>query len=103
MLRDGEATAWRTTGLIEHHGPGTAADDPDKQTPAGGTPPTYAALRGLDFTYVEYEGGAREYYDRSTDPDELVNTAAKLPSDRAAQLHDTLEKLRACRGSKACG
>ena len=103
LLRDGEATAWRTTGLIEHHGPGTAADDPDKQTPAGGTPPTYAALRGLDFTYVEYEGGAREYYDRSTDPDELANTAAKLPSDRAAQLHDTLEKLRACRGSKACG
>ncbi|KUL25715.1 sulfatase family protein [Actinoplanes awajinensis] len=85
LLHDGRAIGWRTTGLIEHHGPGYAADDPDKQTPASGTPPTYAALRGPDFTYVEYDNGAKEYYDRSTDPDELTNTAAELPADRTAQ------------------
>lgn len=31
-----------------------------------------------------------EYYDRTTDPDEFANTAAELPSDRTARLHDTL-------------
>ena len=102
MLRDGVAAGWRKAGLIEHHGPGTAAGDPDEQAPAGGNPPTYAALRGPDFTYVEYEGGAREYYDRSTDPDELANTAARLTADHAARLHATLEKLRTCKGAD-CG
>ena len=86
LLRDGRAAGWRSTGLVEHHGPNNAADDPDKQTPASGNPPTYAALRGPDFTYVEYAGGAKEYYDRSTDPDELVNTAGKLPAERADPL-----------------
>ncbi|WP_306205926.1 hypothetical protein [Actinoplanes sp. RD1] len=102
MLHDGRVADWRETGLIEHHGPGAAADDPDKQTAASGNPPTYAALRAADFTYVEYAGGAREYYDRSTDPDELANTAAQLPADRVAHLHDTLTKLRACEGAEAC-
>jgi arylsulfatase A-like enzyme len=102
LLRDGRAAGWRKTGLIEHHGPNNAADDPDRQTSAAGNPPTYAALRAPDFTYVEYEGGAREYYDRTTDPDELANTAARLPADRATQLHDALESLRACKGADAC-
>lgn len=102
LLRDGQAAGWRRTGLIEHHGPNNAADDPDKQTPASGNPSTYAALRGPDFTYVEYEGGATEYYDRTTDPDELANTAARLPADRVTQLHDMLENLRTCKGNDAC-
>ncbi|MEV4642465.1 sulfatase [Actinoplanes sp. NPDC049548] len=102
LLRDGRAADWRTIGLIEHHGPVDAADDPDKQAPASGNPPTYSTLRGPGFTYVEYEGGATEYYDRTTDPDELVNSAAKLPAERATQLHDALDKLRACRGEGAC-
>ncbi|MEV8509804.1 sulfatase [Actinoplanes sp. NPDC051475] len=103
LLRGGGAAGWRKTGLIEHHGPGNALDDPDRQTPASGNPPTYTALRGPDFTYVEYEGGAREYYDRTSDPDELVNTAAKLPAERAAQLHEALDKMRECKGDEACG
>ncbi|MEU8609894.1 sulfatase [Actinoplanes sp. NPDC048791] len=102
LLREGHGAGWRETGLIEHHGPGEAADDPDKQTRASGTPPTYSALRGPDFTYVEYEGGAVEFYDRTSDPDELANTAAKLPADRATGLHAALEKLRTCEGT-ACG
>ena len=102
LMRDGRVTGWPTTGLIEHHGPNNAADDPDKQTPASGNPPTYTALRGPDFTYVEYEDGTKEYYDRTTDPDELANTAATLPSERAAQLHDTLQKLRTCKGQADC-
>lgn len=101
LLRDGRAVGWKKVGLVEHHGPNRAADDPDRQTPAAGNPPTYAALRGPDYTYVEYEGGAKEYYDRTTDPHELANTAAKLPAARAAELHATLEKLRACKGA-AC-
>jgi N-acetylglucosamine-6-sulfatase len=102
LLRDGSAPGWKQTGLIEHHGPGQAADDPDRQTAASGTPPTYSALRGSSFTYVEYEGGAKEYYDRSTDPDELANVVTRLPAARLVDLHATLAKLTTCKGATAC-
>ncbi|MFI7603420.1 sulfatase [Actinoplanes sp. NPDC049681] len=103
LLRGHPASGRPKIGLVEHHGPGNAADDPDRQDPASGNPPTYAALRGPDFTYVEYQGGGTEYYERTADPDELVNAVATLSSERAAQLHGALEKLRTCKGSDACG
>ena len=103
LLRDGRADDWRTTGLVEHHGPGVAPDDPDKQDKASGMPPTYSALRTPGYTYVEYENGTKEYYDRGTDPDELANTASELPAARAAELHAALSSLVACRGAESCG
>ncbi|MCY1143725.1 sulfatase [Actinoplanes sp. Pm04-4] len=102
LMRDGRADGWKPIGLVEHHGPGHATDDPDRQDKASGMPPTYSALRALGFTYVEYQNGDKEYYDRATDPDELANTAGALPADRAASLHATLERLRACKGAAAC-
>ncbi|MBU2669049.1 sulfatase-like hydrolase/transferase [Actinoplanes bogorensis] len=93
LLRDGAADGWKTTGLVEHHGPGVAPDDPDKQNKASGMPPTYTALRTPDYTYVEYANGEKEYYDRRTDPDELANKASSLPAERVAELHAELIRL----------
>ncbi len=103
LLRTGQQEGRKQAGLVEHHGPNNAADDPDRAAPGSGNPPTYAALRTRDHTYVEYADGTKEYYDRRTDPDELANTAAQLPPATAAKLHSTLEKLRACQGAEACG
>ena len=102
LLRAGTAEGRKQAGLVEHHGPNTAADDPDRAAPRSGNPPTYAALRTPDHTYVEYADGTKEYYDRTSDPDELANTAGRLSATAAAELHSTLEKLRACRGRDAC-
>jgi arylsulfatase A-like enzyme len=102
LLRDGQAKGWKQAGLIEHHGPNNAADDPDKAAPQSGNPPTYAALRTPDYTYVEYADGTKEYYDRINDPNELANKAGELPQTTAAKLHSTLEQLRRCRGGDAC-
>jgi arylsulfatase A-like enzyme len=102
LLRGQSAPNWRTTALIEHHGPDTAVGDPDRPGVGSGNPPSYKALRTAAFTYVEYVDGTREYYDRTTDPDELDNTANRLPTARLATLHKTLLALATCHGMDAC-
>jgi N-acetylglucosamine-6-sulfatase len=87
---------WRTAGLIEHHGPDNDATDPDHPAPNSGNPTTYEAIRTVDYTYVEYTDGAKEYYDHKADPDQLDNTVKQLPPDRLATLHQTLLGLEAC-------
>lgn len=94
--------AWRTAALVEHHGPNDAPDDPDLQTKRNGDPTTYEALRTATFTYVEYATGEKEYYDRSTDPDELHNTASNLDPARATALHGDLQHLVDCHGGSTC-
>lgn len=94
--------AWRTAGLVEHHGPDFDKTDPDKPTKNSGNPSTYEALRGPTYTYVEYADGTKEYYDRTTDPHELHNTAAQLPPETAKRLHDTLQAMISCHGATAC-
>ena len=94
--------AWRTAGLTEHHGPDFDKTDPDKPKENSGNPSTYEAIRSTTYTYIEYQDGTKEYYDRSKDPQELHNTAAQLPPDTAKQLHDTLQAMIACHGAAAC-
>jgi N-acetylglucosamine-6-sulfatase len=102
-LLHGEKTpSWRNVALIEHHGPDAVKGDPDAQTPFQGIPPTYDALRTNMWTYVEYRDGALEYYDRSTDPNELINLASTLSATRKAELHKALVKLRHCHSYQAC-
>jgi N-acetylglucosamine-6-sulfatase len=102
-LLHGQAPAgWRTTALVEHHGPDTAPADPDRPGRGAANPESYEALRTATATYVEYASGQREYYDRTTDPDELHNTAAGLPAATLARLHATLAALRSCHGGAAC-
>jgi N-acetylglucosamine-6-sulfatase len=93
---------WRTVGLVEHHGPDFDKADPDKPEKNSGNPSTYEAIRGLTYTYVEYTGSTKEYYDRGTDPDELHNTAAQLAPEEAKRLHDTLQAMISCHGATAC-
>ncbi|WP_103347785.1 sulfatase [Amycolatopsis sp. CA-128772] len=94
--------AWRTVGLIEHHGPDFDKADPDKPKKNSGNPSTYEAIRGVTYTYVEYTDGTKEYYDRRTDPQELHNTATQLAPDEAQRLHDTLQAMISCHGATAC-
>jgi len=87
LLYGGQPADWRTAALIEHHGGAEDPNDPDSGPPAGGNPPTYNALRTLEFTYVEYITGDREYYDRVSDPYELHNIAGQLSTARLGALH----------------
>ncbi|WP_336158381.1 sulfatase family protein [Amycolatopsis sp. VC5-11] len=102
LLNGTAPPAWRTVGLVEHHGPDFDKNDPDKPAKNSGNPTTYEAIRSTAYTYVEYADGAKEYYDRTTDPQELHNTAAQLPPDKAQQLHDTLRAMASCHGAAAC-
>ena len=71
--------------------------------------PTWAALRGTAFEYIEYYDGGedvrfREYYDLSRDPWQLENLLAggsgrRPPADRVASLGRSLEAARACSGT----
>ena len=54
------------------------------------------------FTYVEYNNGEREYYDRRTDPYELDNTVGDLSPQRLAELHSVVTALATCHGAEQC-
>ena len=102
VLRGQMPPDWRTTALIEHHGPDSDPADPDHPGKGAANPPSYEALRTGTQTYVEYSDGEREFYDRTTDPDELRDTAATLPAATASRLHATLTALHTCHGATAC-
>jgi N-acetylglucosamine-6-sulfatase len=102
LLYGGSDATWRTANLVEHHGPLTRPGDPDRPSPGGGNPPTYAALRTHTYTYVEYADGSREYYDLARDPDQLHNLAATLHPARARRLHAALTRLTHCHDGPAC-
>jgi N-acetylglucosamine-6-sulfatase len=87
---------WRTAALIEHHGPDNDPTDPDHPAPNSGNPTSYEAIRTVEYTYVEYTDGTKEYYDHRADPDQLHNTAKQLPASRLTALHQTLLGLEAC-------
>jgi arylsulfatase A-like enzyme len=101
-LLHGESPTWRTLALVEHHGPDTARDDPDRQNTLSGNPPSYEAIRTPQFTYVRYETGDTEYYDLATDPNELDNLAPTLSRSRRVQLDTWLDALHTCRGGAQC-
>jgi arylsulfatase A-like enzyme len=102
LLSGQQPADWRTASVVEHHGPDTDPNDPDRPGRKGANPPSYNALRTNTATYVEYADGSTEYYDRTTDPDELHNTVSTLPPDRLAQLHSALAAMDSCHGAAAC-
>jgi N-acetylglucosamine-6-sulfatase len=94
---------WRRFALIEHQRTALVPGDPDSlDGRRTSNPPTYEALRSRRFTYVEYANGAREYYDRVSDPNEMDNIAAAVPSRRLATLHRELARLANCHGARSC-
>ncbi|WP_338011139.1 sulfatase [Saccharopolyspora erythraea] len=98
----GRQSPWRTASLVEHHGPNHAPRDPDRQKRRQGNPPTYYAIRTPEGTYVEYDNGDREYYDKRSDPDQLNNTYSNLSEQQRNSLHAALTDLRRCRGAAEC-
>jgi N-acetylglucosamine-6-sulfatase len=93
---------WRRALLIEHAHPGVVAGDPDVQGWKMGMPNSYTALRTVNTTYVEYENGDREFYDRRTDPAEIVNRAASLTGEDQARLSAALKRYRRCKDARRC-
>lgn len=88
-------------------GPG-ATDAPPRallleSPPRGsGRIPHYDGVRTERYTYVEYETGEFELYDRSVDPDELENVAGDpAQADTRAGLAALLDQLQGCAGT-AC-
>lgn len=101
-LLHGQNPPWRTVALVEHRGPDRRPGDPDAQTFADGNPPSYSAIRTARWTYVKYVTGAREYYDRVTDPYEDDNRAGALSPARRAALEAEVRALTHCHGAVAC-
>jgi N-acetylglucosamine-6-sulfatase len=99
LLHGHVPTPWRDAVLIEHHRPETPNGDPDRQAKSSGNPPSYEALRTATELYVEYVDGEREWYDLTTDPNQLHNRYAELTQDARDGLHDRLVWLEACRGA----
>lgn len=62
--------------------------------------PHYEGVRTDRYTYVAYETGEVELYDRNTDPDELDNVAADPGrADAITGLAELLDQLRECAGA----
>jgi N-acetylglucosamine-6-sulfatase len=99
LLHGRVPSPWRDAVLIEHHRPETPNGDPDAQTRLSGNPPSYEAVRTATELYVEYVDGEREWYDLTTDPDQLINRYGELSQDARDGLHDRLVRLEACRGA----
>ncbi|HET6878200.1 MAG TPA: sulfatase [Jatrophihabitans sp.] len=101
-LLHGAHPTWRTVALVEHWGPDLSSSDPDAQSYEAGNPPTYKAIRTSKWTYVRYVTGAREFYNRVTDPYEMDNLAGSLSPARLAQLNKMTDALAHCSGMSSC-
>jgi arylsulfatase A-like enzyme len=102
LIRGKQPKRWRRALLVEHAHPRLVAGDPDVQGWSMGMPNSYDALRTPNITYVEYENGDREFYDRRTDPAELFNRASTLSPEAQARLSAALDRYRRCRGATKC-
>jgi N-acetylglucosamine-6-sulfatase len=102
LIHGRPARGWRKAILVEHHGRVYDRGDPDLPTRGSGNPPSYEALRGKRFLYVEYVTGEREFYDLRRDPFELHNVAATLSRGRLRRLHRMLAGIEQCHGGRAC-
>ena len=86
----------RTMAVIEHRGSILDPSDPDYAEPKAGDPPTYTALRGAGWLYVEYATGEVGYY---TDQHQLRNVAAGLTPERATALRAAVVANAGCSGA----
>ncbi len=83
-LAQGQHPPWRTAYLLGR-----------------GRGVSYAGLRSESYTYVEYETGEGEFYDRTVDPSQLENTYSSMSPGLKALLHDRVTELRDC-ARRAC-
>ena len=91
VLRARDTTTWRTAILLE----GQKSDEPHISNSE-----SYFGIRTNSETkYVEYQGGFKEYYDLTADPNELRNAYEATTPPRV--LVSRLEALKNCSG-EAC-
>lgn len=121
LLKGQKPADWRALALVEHHGhmkwdagdpdamdlvdepPYTAANRrPWQRGQRHGNAPSYEAIRGRMWVYVEYVTGEKEYHDLATDPDELRNRFPSLSSALKASLHTTLAAVQNCHDAASC-
>ena len=79
-LLNGTASSWRTAVLLEGRQQSSPAQDYFAIRTAGGV------------KYIEYASGFKEYYNLSTDPNEMTST----PGSASASLVDRLQRLKTC-------
>lgn len=82
----GSDVPWRTSYLLGCCGDGGAG---------------YAGVRTEQYTYLEFNSGAGEFYDLTVDPYQLDNTYDTMPTDLQLALHARVEALRTC-SAEAC-
>ncbi|EEC03654.1 sulfatase-1, sulf-1, putative, partial [Ixodes scapularis] len=67
---------------------------------------TFWCLRTINdthnFLYCEFITGFITFYDMTADPYQLRNAVHDLPSQVVQELHNSLERLKRCRGAKEC-
>ncbi|XP_046669143.1 extracellular sulfatase SULF-1 homolog isoform X2 [Homalodisca vitripennis] len=67
---------------------------------------TYSCLRTINkthnFLYCEFITGLVTFYNLRLDPFEQWNRASLLTPDERSQMHDTLTRLKSCRGVRQC-
>ena len=102
LLRGQKLSDWRKVALVEHHGPVRGPTDPDLPGLRSGNPPTYEAMRGTTWVYVEYANGDKEFHDLAVDPDELHNSFSSLPGKQQEALHAALAAIASCHGAERC-
>lgn len=93
--KKGLPSQWRQSFLIEgyENTPDTADESPVDSSIAK---PAFSAIRGVNFTYVEYATGEKEYYDLTSDPYQLQNSVNMLNSDTAEKLSAKTNTLKTC-------
>lgn len=102
LLTGSPPSSWQDAVLVEHHGPDTTKNDPDKPGKLSGDPPSYEAVRTPTALYVEYDNAQREYYDLAKDPYELHNLASTATAAQLAPVKAALAALRKCTGRASC-
>lgn len=116
LLNGATPPVWRQALLLEHGGPSITPattdgllepQDPfDVQAASTGGAPIFAGLRTKSqaigangpLTYVEYDTGEGEFYDLTTDPDQLNNIYSSADPALRAKLNTWLGSLRHATG-----
>jgi arylsulfatase A-like enzyme len=95
LLRD-PTIPWRQSFMVELRGAQAEEGEEDPGGPPGG----YNAIRTSAYTYIEWAGGEREFYDLAKDPFELTSTAKSANASLISALSTRLAALAKCVGAE---
>jgi arylsulfatase A-like enzyme len=104
--KPGAARGWRRWIMVEHRHATRREAGPDKQSKRSGNPPSYRAIRGHNYLYVQYERGPRgednrpEYYrlHGNAYAHEINNVYRTLSRHKKQALAKQVRRLKVCRG-----